>query len=1273
MKHTRCDRILALFLALLLVLPLAVPAVHADDEQEQPPASEATAPAGTEPGEPQTGLPQETMDTQPAQNAEQTSEPSAEPTGSAQSSPMMDEPMAAAEGTPSVEIDGTPNSWGRYCALPGLTFSNTKTVDITVSTSSTESKSEKDVEPGNVAAKVQELLGGRLGDISLTLHGENGETATATYTYGHVLGGRSSYTVPATCSQDGYTVSYYMCPSCDQPFGESKTVIPADESKHQYVDVAIDCSGDTQKVCKLCGKNEQGVEVDTTGNGHDWVEGSSNQDCEHDEATWKYCTKCKAIQPGSYQVTKAATGHRYGFWKTTQQPDCTTPGQQEAQCMNPNCESKITQTLPVQHTYGSRTSLQGKGKDGEYDATCTTASASGYICKKCGAINPSGIRYDDATFGTKALGHDYEASHDCTQEVTCKRCGEKAEAYESHDLKWSYGSNGSTHTARCTRSGCTYTVTEEAHTPPADYDCTKPFTCAECGKYVDAQYKNHVYGANEYVDENYHVKKCTHPGCNASIEGAHSKDDGNCATEWKCTGCGQVLKPAESHQWGPYVSSGGYHYKVCQNDGCGQTTAKEVHKPDSAYGVDYDCTKGIHCRDCGAMMVPAAIGHNTYGAPILGDAEGHYQQCQTKGCTGTQRVTGANANHTGGEATCQSRAICTICHEEYGEKDSGNHTHIVVEGQKNPTNTEKGYTGDRKCADCGTIIENGTEIPTLQESCQHQFEKKYDDEACWDQCTICGYMTERVAHTLEQKSDAEHHWEQCKICKYVTTKNPHTPETDDHDCETALKCTECGYELEAAQTHQYGSQYAYGENGHWHVCTNPGCEKTDEEVAHVLPADDGDCTTEVVCQVCGYIVKQAFEHVPSSVWESDGEQHYQRCLNEGCKAHLLAEAHTPAENDYLCTTPEICAVCQRVLKAGEEDHNWGGEVFSNEAGHWHACGNPGCTATEPELPHVGGEATCTNPAACEICGTHYGEVDPEKHGAIKLVGHVNPTTEAEGYSGDQVCQDCGAVVQKGMILAKLEESPAPCTHENAHTLYEDAEKHWKVCEDCGAWFQEEPHQYDEGIVTVEPSCTSVGQRERSCTVCGRKMIEEIPKTAHTYDEDGKCTVCGTDQYAVSGGGTWDLQDSSGGMAFQISTISGNFAGYNLVLVNGVVLKDGTDYTFDRATGVLVLTEAYLNTLEPGSYELEIEYVDGTATISFQVTRGAHVRPDLPGPGQEEATTTPTAPITKPESEDSDVPKTGDETPLPILLALCVLSGGVAACLLPSAAKRRKKN
>ena len=67
--------------------------------------------------------------------------------------------------------------------------------------------------------------------------------------------------------------------------------------------------------------------------------------------------------------------------------------------------------------------------------------------------------------------------------------------------------------------------------------------------------------------------------------------------------------------------------------------------------------------------------------------------------------------HTGGEATCVSRAICAICGEPYGEYDNSNHVNTEAIPDIAPTCTTDGQTGGVRCADCGAIIEEPTIVP----------------------------------------------------------------------------------------------------------------------------------------------------------------------------------------------------------------------------------------------------------------------------------------------------------------------------------------------------------------------------------------------------------------------------------------------------------------------------------------------------------------------------------------------------------------------------------
>lgn len=75
-------------------------------------------------------------------------------------------------------------------------------------------------------------------------------------------------------------------------------------------------------------------------------------------------------------------------------------------------------------------------------------------------------------------------------------------------------------------------------------------------------------------------------------------------------------------------------------------------------------------------------------------------------------------------ANCVSRAVyyksCSVCGAkgtetfEYGELDASNHKHTEVRNAKEPTEQEKGYTGDTWCTDCNTKIADGKEIDKLE-------------------------------------------------------------------------------------------------------------------------------------------------------------------------------------------------------------------------------------------------------------------------------------------------------------------------------------------------------------------------------------------------------------------------------------------------------------------------------------------------------------------------------------------------------------------------------
>ncbi len=69
--------------------------------------------------------------------------------------------------------------------------------------------------------------------------------------------------------------------------------------------------------------------------------------------------------------------------------------------------------------------------------------------------------------------------------------------------------------------------------------------------------------------------------------------------------------------------------------------------------------------------------------------------------------------HVGGKATCIKKAVCELCGKEYGEIDPSNHGSIDLKNASAATETSEGYTGDKYCVDCDTLIEKGSVIPKL--------------------------------------------------------------------------------------------------------------------------------------------------------------------------------------------------------------------------------------------------------------------------------------------------------------------------------------------------------------------------------------------------------------------------------------------------------------------------------------------------------------------------------------------------------------------------------
>ncbi len=151
-------------------------------------------------------------------------------------------------------------------------------------------------------------------------------------------------------------------------------------------------------------------------------------------------------------------------------------------------------------------------------------------------------------------------------------------------------------------------------------------------------------------------------------------------------------------------------------------------------------------------------------------------------------------------------------------------------------------------------------------------------------CTKCGYIESHSASYGSWSLIEGQHVQSCS-CGLV---NSHAPlaQSDDGDCTTDILCQHCSLVVTAgAQAHTPESTLSSDGTGHWHECSV--CDKKADTVdSHTPSADDGNCTTEITCSACGYVttVAQSHAYTGTPVWSSEGNAYTltTNCDNRGC-------------------------------------------------------------------------------------------------------------------------------------------------------------------------------------------------------------------------------------------------------------------------------------------------------------------------------------------------------------------------------------------------------
>ena len=161
--------------------------------------------------------------------------------------------------------------------------------------------------------------------------------------------------------------------------------------------------------------------------------------------------------------------------------------------------------------------------------------------------------------------------------------------------------------------------------------------------------------------------------------------------------------------------------------------------------------------------------------------------CNIEGC----QYTRTNAGHTGGKATCTARAVCDSCGAEYGEVDLSAHAVETVLFVQNENDASTHYCYTLCCGkvdtDMGVQSHSGGNATCKSKATCSKCHKEYgafsshtpsaDDGDCTTAvlCSVCGEVT--------AEGKTAHSWDQGNVTKQPTCVAKG---------ETTFACTECG-------------------------------------------------------------------------------------------------------------------------------------------------------------------------------------------------------------------------------------------------------------------------------------------------------------------------------------------------------------------------------------------------------------------------------------------------------------------------------------------------
>ena len=515
----------------------------------------------------------------------------------------------------------------------------------------------------------------------------------------------------ATCQKKA------VCDGCGQEYGELGNHKFTETVSKMYLKSAATCQSPAvyYKSCLVCDEKssetfEYGEKDFSNHIGNTYLVGQKEATCYAEGYTGDtYCSTCNheiergtSIAKNAHNPASVWTTDETDHWKECQTVGCGNIIDKahhsggEATCVN----KAICEVCKIEYGDVDATNHKHTEVRGAKDATCCEKGYTGdTYCTDCNALISSGAEIPatgnhtdvDGKWESDGENHWHTCYFGTKFDVTAHTGGEATCVNKAicEVCKIEYGDVDATNHKNTEIRGATdSTCCEAGYT--GDKWCTDCNTKIESGSEISSTGNHTDVDGKWESDGTNHWHTC-YFGTKFDIT-AHNGGEATCKSPAECSECG--------HSYGPLDA----------NNHKGTTYLKN-QKGATCFEEGY--TGDTYCSDCNEKIADgqsiAKNAHNPASVWTTNEHD-HWKECQTVGCGNVID----KAAHSGGEATCVSKAVCEVCKAQYGDVDATNHKHTEIRDAKPATEQEKGYTGDTWCSDCNKKITTGSEIAMLE-------------------------------------------------------------------------------------------------------------------------------------------------------------------------------------------------------------------------------------------------------------------------------------------------------------------------------------------------------------------------------------------------------------------------------------------------------------------------------------------------------------------------------------------------------------------------------